>query len=119
MMGRVQTDVVTWAREAFDLGAEDVSITPGARGAQGQVWRLEVGRRVFALTQVFLALPAGNCGWAVRRQMVSNSWRGGSRNYDSPTRLSSSSASSSQRDASGSGLATRAALPKRSAPDDR
>ncbi len=57
MMGRVQTDVVTWAREAFDLGAEDVSITPGARGAQGQVWRLEVGRRVFALKQVFAGTP--------------------------------------------------------------
>jgi Ser/Thr protein kinase RdoA (MazF antagonist) len=57
MMGRVQTDVVTWAREAFDLGAGDVSITPGARGAQGQVWRLAVGHRVFALKQVFAGTP--------------------------------------------------------------
>jgi len=57
MMDRVQTDVVTWAREAFDLGDGDVSITPGERGAQGQVWRLAVGRRVFALKQVFVGTP--------------------------------------------------------------
>jgi Ser/Thr protein kinase RdoA (MazF antagonist) len=57
MMGRVQTDVVTWAREAFDLGDGDVSITPGARGAQGQVWRLVAGHRVFALKQVFAGTP--------------------------------------------------------------
>ena len=57
MMGRVQTDVVTWAREAFDLGDGNVSITPGARGAQGQVWRLSAGHRVFALKQVFAGTP--------------------------------------------------------------
>ncbi len=57
MMDRVQTDVLTSAREAFDLGDGEVSITPGARGAQGQVWRLTVGRRVFALKQVFAGIP--------------------------------------------------------------
>ena len=57
MMDRVQTDLVTSAREAFDLGDGDVSITPGARGAQGQVWRLAVGRRVFALKRVFAGMP--------------------------------------------------------------
>jgi Ser/Thr protein kinase RdoA (MazF antagonist) len=57
MMERVQNDVVSWAREAFDLGDGDVSITPGARGALGQVWRLTTGRRVYALKQVFAGAP--------------------------------------------------------------
>lgn len=57
--GRVQTDVLNWAREAFDLGDGDVSITPGARGAQGQVWRLAAGPRAFALKQAFAGTPPG------------------------------------------------------------
>ena len=59
MMDRVQTDLVTWAREAFDLGDGDVSITPGARGALGQVWRLVAGHQVYALKQVFAGTPSG------------------------------------------------------------
>lgn len=57
MMGRVQTDLATWARESFDLGDGDVSITPGPRGALGQLWRLAAGHRLFALKQVFAATP--------------------------------------------------------------
>ncbi len=58
MMDRVQTDLVTWAQEAFDLGDGDVSITPGARGALGQVWRLVAGHQVYALKQVFAGTPS-------------------------------------------------------------
>ena len=55
----IEPDLVAATRAAFDLGAEDVSITPGARGAQGQVWRLAAGGRVYALKQVFAgAAPA-------------------------------------------------------------
>ena len=57
MMGQVETDLVARAREAFDLGDGDVSITPGARGALGQVWRLAAGHRVYALKQVFAGAP--------------------------------------------------------------
>jgi Ser/Thr protein kinase RdoA (MazF antagonist) len=57
MMGRVQTDVLNSAREAFDLGDGDISITPVARGAQGQVWRLTAGLRAFALKQAFAGTP--------------------------------------------------------------
>ncbi len=57
MMGRVQTDLLNFAREAFDLGGGDISITPGARGAQGQVWRLAMGPRSFALKQAFAGSP--------------------------------------------------------------
>jgi Ser/Thr protein kinase RdoA (MazF antagonist) len=53
----VQTDVVTPAREAFDLGDGDVAIDPRARGALGQVWRLAAGQRVYALKQVFAGAP--------------------------------------------------------------
>ena len=57
MMGQVETDLVARAREAFDLGDGDVSITPGARGALGQVWRLAAGHRLYALKQVFAGAP--------------------------------------------------------------
>lgn len=53
----MQSDLVVWARESFDLGDEDVSITPGARGARGEVWRLTAGRRVYALKRVFAGAP--------------------------------------------------------------
>lgn len=53
----MQSDLVARARESFDLGDEDVSITPGARGARGQVWRLTVGNRVYALKQVSAGAP--------------------------------------------------------------
>lgn len=57
MMGRVQIDVLNLALEAFDLGDVDVSITPGARGAQGQMWRLATKYRAFALKQTFAGAP--------------------------------------------------------------
>lgn len=57
MMGPVQTDLLSSAREAFDLGDLDLSIAPGDRGAQGQVWRLTAGPRVFALKQAFAGTP--------------------------------------------------------------
>lgn len=57
MMDHVDTGLVTWAQEAFDLGGGDVSFTPGARGALGQVWRLAAGHRVYALKQVFTGTP--------------------------------------------------------------
>ncbi|MDQ2851342.1 MAG: phosphotransferase [Actinomycetota bacterium] len=53
----MQSDLMSRARESFDLGDEDVSITPGARGARGQVWRLTAGRRVYALKQVSAGAP--------------------------------------------------------------
>lgn len=53
----MQSDLVGWARESFDLQDEDVSITPGARGARGEVWRLTAGRRVYALKRVFAGAP--------------------------------------------------------------
>jgi Ser/Thr protein kinase RdoA (MazF antagonist) len=58
-MGRMQSDLLAQVRRSFDLGDEGVSIEPGARGAQGEVWRLTAGRRVYALKQVFAgAAPA-------------------------------------------------------------
>lgn len=56
-MGHVQTDVLSSARKAFDLADVDLSITPAARGARGQVWRLTAGPRVFALKQTFAGTP--------------------------------------------------------------
>ncbi|MEO5653022.1 MAG: aminoglycoside phosphotransferase family protein [Marmoricola sp.] len=55
----IEPDLVAATRAAFDLGDEDISITPGARGARGQVWRLAAGGRVYALKEVFAgAAPA-------------------------------------------------------------
>src|SRR5690606_16193037 len=57
MMGHVDTDLLTRARAAFDLGDGDVSLAPGARGALGQMWRLTVRDRVYALKQAFSGAP--------------------------------------------------------------
>ena len=54
--GSMQSHLVAKARESFDLGDEDVSITPDARGARGEVWRLTTRRRVYALKHVFAVL---------------------------------------------------------------
>ena len=56
-MGRMQSDLVARSRESFDLGDEDVSITPGARGARGEVWQLTAPGRVYALKHVFAGAP--------------------------------------------------------------
>ena len=56
MTGDLRTSLLVLVREAFDLDG-DLSITPGARGALGQVWRLTVGHRVYALKQVFAGAP--------------------------------------------------------------
>lgn len=57
MMEHVDTSLVTLAREAFNLGDGDVSVTPGSRGALGQMWRLAAARGVYALKQVFAGEP--------------------------------------------------------------
>lgn len=49
--------VVTLALEAFDFGDGEVSVTPGARGALGRVWRVASGRGVYALKEVFAGAP--------------------------------------------------------------
>ncbi len=60
-MGPMQSDLVAVARVAFALGDEAISITPGARGARGQVWRLTTSHRVYALKHVFAgAAPTQN-----------------------------------------------------------
>jgi Ser/Thr protein kinase RdoA (MazF antagonist) len=45
-----------FVREAFGWG-EDVVVSPGPRGALGQIWRLEVGPASYALKEIF-AEPA-------------------------------------------------------------
>ncbi len=45
------------ARAAFDLGEGDLRVTPGPRGAVGQVWRIEVADRVRALKHVLTGPP--------------------------------------------------------------
>lgn len=56
-MGRMRSDLVALARESFDLGNGDISITPGSRGARGGVWRLTARCRVYALKHVFAGAP--------------------------------------------------------------
>ncbi|MGD8202314.1 phosphotransferase family protein [Ornithinimicrobium sp. W1679] len=53
----METRVLARARAAFDLGEGDLRVTPGPRGAVGQVWRLEVGYRVHALKHVLTGPP--------------------------------------------------------------
>lgn len=57
MMDRMHSDLVAAARESFALGEGEVSITPGSRGAQGEVWRLTAGGRVYALKRVLAGAP--------------------------------------------------------------
>lgn len=49
--------MITRAVQAFDLGHGDVTISLGARGAVGHVWRLAVGERVYALKHVSAGDP--------------------------------------------------------------
>lgn len=53
----MRSNLVARARESFDLGDEDISITPGARGARGEVWRLTARRQGYALKQVSAGVP--------------------------------------------------------------
>ncbi len=53
----MQSDLVARTRESFDLGAQDISIAPGQRGARGEVWRLTAGGHVYALEHVFAGAP--------------------------------------------------------------
>lgn len=48
--------LITRAVQAFALGQGEVTISRGARGAVGEVWRLTVGVRQYALKHV----PAGD-----------------------------------------------------------
>jgi aminoglycoside phosphotransferase (APT) family kinase protein len=44
-----------WVRTAYGLGDGPLARTPGGRGAEAVVWRLEVGHEAFALKQPFVA----------------------------------------------------------------
>lgn len=57
MMVNGHDGLADWARDAFGFEDEDVSIRLGARGAQGQVWKLAVGGRAYALKRVFAGRP--------------------------------------------------------------
>ncbi|MGH3758403.1 phosphotransferase enzyme family protein [Actinophytocola sp.] len=50
-------ELVAHVREAFGWD-EDVVVSPGPRGALGQIWRLEVGTRRFALKEIFAEPPS-------------------------------------------------------------
>ncbi|MDO5739861.1 MAG: phosphotransferase [Ornithinimicrobium sp.] len=53
----MQPDLVARAGESFTFATEHLSLTPGPRGARGQVWRLTAGPEVFALKHVFEGAP--------------------------------------------------------------
>lgn len=48
--------LVPYVREAFGWDA-DIAVTPGPRGALGQIWRLDVGPARYALKQLFAEPP--------------------------------------------------------------
>lgn len=50
--GRVDSRLIARAVQAFGLGRGEVRASPGARGAVGQVYRVETGGRVYALKHV-------------------------------------------------------------------
>jgi Ser/Thr protein kinase RdoA (MazF antagonist) len=50
-------DVLATARSAFGWSGE-VSVTPGARGALGRIWRVSAGPRRFALKEIFFEPPS-------------------------------------------------------------
>ena len=56
-MGRMQPDLLARARESFSFATEHLSLSPGPRGARGQIWRLAAGPEVFALKHVFEGAP--------------------------------------------------------------
>jgi Ser/Thr protein kinase RdoA (MazF antagonist) len=49
--------VVAYARQAFGW-ADDVVVTPGPRGALGQIWRVEAGPARYALKEIFAEPPS-------------------------------------------------------------
>lgn len=49
--------VLARARAAFDLGEGELRVTPGPRGAVGQMWRIDVADRVLALKHVLTGPP--------------------------------------------------------------
>ncbi|QFY14511.1 phosphotransferase [Nonomuraea phyllanthi] len=53
--GRV--DHVAYVREAFGWDRE-VVVSPGPQGAQGRIWRLEVGRARYALKEIYADPPS-------------------------------------------------------------
>jgi hypothetical protein len=53
----VDNDIGGYVREAFGW-REDPVLTPGPRGALGQIWRLDVGPRCFALKEIFAEPPS-------------------------------------------------------------
>ncbi|MEV0383153.1 phosphotransferase [Nonomuraea sp. NPDC050643] len=50
-------ELIAHAREAFGWDG-DVAASAGPRGALGQIWRLEVGRRRYALKEIFAEPPS-------------------------------------------------------------
>lgn len=50
-------DLITTVREAFGWDAE-IRVSPGRRGALGQIWRLDVGLERYALKEIFAEPPS-------------------------------------------------------------
>jgi Ser/Thr protein kinase RdoA (MazF antagonist) len=53
----VVEELVAYVREAFGW-EEDVTVSPGPRGALGQIWRLDVGPARYALKEIFAEPPS-------------------------------------------------------------
>jgi Ser/Thr protein kinase RdoA (MazF antagonist) len=53
----VVEEMVAYLREALGWG-EDVVVSPGRRGALGQIWRLDVGPARYALKEIFAEPPS-------------------------------------------------------------
>lgn len=50
-------ELAGFVRQAFGWG-EDVTLSPGPRGALGQIWRLQVGPATYALKEIFANPPS-------------------------------------------------------------
>jgi Ser/Thr protein kinase RdoA (MazF antagonist) len=50
-------ELAAWVRDAFGWDA-DVVVSPGPRGALGQIWRLDVGGTRYALKEIFAEPPS-------------------------------------------------------------
>lgn len=57
-MPDVVEELVAQVREAFGWGAADIIVSVGPRGAQGQIWRLDIGPARYALKEIFTAPPS-------------------------------------------------------------
>src|SRR5262245_58534536 len=50
-------ELIAWVREAYGW-SEEATASAGPRGALGQIWRLEVGPRRYALKEIFAEPPS-------------------------------------------------------------